>query len=384
MIRIKITNNILRKEMLMSVIRITTIPMFSIIDGDDKIITHGENPKKLWTLFKLLLVRYEKPIHYEVIYECISENKSKNIKNLIKNMIYRLRKMLNEMNLYGDDLVSIDFINDSYIMKIGKECNLDLKYMDNIKVDDNDLINHDTLLKSDGNILQEERFAEWLLPMRSHYKNVYLNFIKAVGDKLYNEGELDKVIDLTKTVLEIEPDEESISALLLKSYIKLGNRAGAINYYYKLEDRLYEEYGIEPSDEIQMIFNSVNDTKVENNDIIINLKGAFSCNFLEFQSIYQLEKRKAVRGGTLPSYLKVKIDTKNKNINKNKIIKSISLDIMNSLRQSDVIAEEEFGSYHILLFDTSEEYIDNIINRVVKKVQNEFNTDDLQYTIERS
>lgn len=356
------------------IIEIKTTDMFEIRNSDD-IITLAEKPKKLWLMFKILLAHYDKPVHYEYIYDCLEIESTKDIKSLIKNLIYRLRKHLTQLNIYTEEYFQIVYGNDSYKLELGHAILLDLKRIDGFKHDE---MSYDILYRNFQTILPEERFAEWLFPLRNIYENLHLKLIKEALVKLFDSHDIQEVIKLSKFAIALYPDDEDISAHLMSAYILQGNRAKAIKYYYDLEDRLYEEYGIEPSSILQDLLETTNDTIVKSPDDEISLDGALVCNLKEFKKIYQLEKRKDLRNNGHAIYLQVIVKSM---LEDKKRIRLISTIILESLRQSDVFSEEAEGIYHILLQEIESNMVNQIENRILSRVHSMMATEGITYTL---
>ncbi|MBN2795651.1 MAG: hypothetical protein JXR88_09610 [Clostridia bacterium] len=359
-------------------ITIKTTEHFEIRNQDD-IITKGEKPRKIWLLFKILLVHYDQPLHYEQIYEYLSGEVSKDIKSMVKNLVYRLRKELMKLELYHDDYLNIIYANESYTLKVGRQVRFDLKKINEMQHREKQDLKYGCLFHNYPMLLPEERFSEWLFPIRHYYEKTHLKQLILVLTSLEKQHRYDECVNLSEFAVELYPDDETISAYLIKSYMHQGNRAKAIKYYYELEDRLYEEFGVEPSDQIQKIMKQVNETSITNGSNDLALNGALVCNINQFQMIHQLEKRKALRENNKTRYIHIKISSHN--LEQKRKIKAISLMILKSLRQSDVFSEEEEGSYHVLLQDVEDKEIPYIESRIVNHVESMMDTNQIKYEV---
>lgn len=363
-------------------IMIKTLNSFSINDNEGNIITLGNKPRKLWQLFKLLLLNSNQPVHYEFIYEQLLFDKSCDIHNLIKNMIYRLRKHLYELELYHEDLLVIDNVTENYILKLGKNVQLDLIQLEDMFSSESPLCRINDINTIGNELFPEERYAEWLLQKRSYYYSLFASICIRIAQSLFCNGKYDEALTLAKKVLEIYPDDEVASAIILKSYMGQGKRVNALKYYYDLEDHLYEDYGLDPSMELQKIAEELNDVHTTTKESHIKLQGAMWCSPKEFKTIMQLESRRHDRGEKMPIYCTFKVRSHLKNPKVIGTINTIGNIITESLRMCDVISEESLGIYHVMLFNTTKNHVSIIEERIKRKIIANHMTKDIYYQID--
>ncbi len=363
-------------------ISIRALDSFSIYDYEGNIITLGNKPKKLWQLFKLLLLNSNQPVHYEFVYEQLSFDKSCDIHNLIKNMIYRLRKHLYALDLYHEDLICIDNVSENYILKLGKNVDLDLIQLQDLSTNEKQICGIKEINTIGYELFPEERYAEWLLQKRSYYYSLFATICIRTAESLYRNGKYDDALTLSKRVLEIYPDDETVSSIILRSYIEQGKRVKALKYYYELEDRLFEDYGLDPSDELQKIAEDLNEVQISTKETCAKLQGAMWCSPKEFRTIMQHERRKHERGENMPIYCKFKVRSR---LNTPQVIKTINTIcniITDSLRLCDVVSEESIGTYNVLLFNTTKEHVSTIEDRIKRKIIASHMMNDIHYQIE--
>src|SRR5665647_157675 len=117
-------------------------------------------------------------------------------------------------------------------------------------------------------------FNELILFERVACQNKQVEILKKLvtlyeGFEMYEEG-----LQILNEIDTIEPYNENFAYQTITLYGKLGNRAGAINYYKKFENNLRRNLNISPDKELKILYaNLLEDTcDVKNNHRVKNRK----------------------------------------------------------------------------------------------------------------
>jgi DNA-binding SARP family transcriptional activator len=96
--------------------------------------------------------------------------------------------------------------------------------------------------------------ADWVLTERQRLRTAYLDALLSLAQAYTEAGDLNSALSTFQRVTNAEPFLEAAWAGLMQTYLRQGNRMAAKASYEKLKQILHTEMGIEPSPEIQALY----------------------------------------------------------------------------------------------------------------------------------
>lgn len=340
--------------------------------------------KKWGVLVYLLLNRNRAVTQTELIDVFWDNDTSVNPSGALKTLLYRLRHTL--YPLFGeDDLIvsgrGVYYWNSNYEI-----------HPDSDKFDQLCTVGHNVNLSSDermeaytkaihlyqGSYLPLLQSQLWLIPRATHYQTAYVDAVLELANLLIHAHKYCELNEICALSTALEPLDEHLHALTVKSHILQGNTAAALEHYEKSTDYLYKNLGIHPSAELQALYEEIIKTdqcvetdlyKIQNDLSETVLKpGAFVCDYSLFREIYRLEARRCMRSCNPIHIALITVLTTSGNIPKldklGSAMEHLLTIITLNLRQGDVVSKYSGAQYVILLFGANYEDSEKILHRI--------------------
>ena len=105
-----------------------------------------------------------------------------------------------------------------------------------------------------GDYLVEDLYEDWTMVERERLSNAYVDMLGRLAAHYAEIGQLQECIGACYQVLEKDRCHEDSHRLLMRCYIQLGRRGGALRQYRLCERILHQDYGTAPSPETQNLF----------------------------------------------------------------------------------------------------------------------------------
>jgi len=97
-----------------------------------------------------------------------------------------------------------------------------------------------------GDVLEEDRFEDWVLPLRQQFKEMYWDSLIKRADYYVNKHRYRQSIDMYKKILMIDACDEQVHARLMTCYARLGQHHLAMRQFNKCVEALARELDIGP------------------------------------------------------------------------------------------------------------------------------------------
>ncbi len=213
-------------------------------------------------LFKYLLLHRGMPTHKEVLMELFWPGlSSSSARNNLNVCICGLRQIL-PRSVSG--FSHIVYQSDCYFL------NPDLNIWVDVEMFDQAIANARSARRSNNNLaaitayesvidlyqgelLAEDRYDDWVQPIRQKYRDSYLDSLSFLRDCYLDKNEIRSAITTCLKIVATEPlDEESLGSLM-RCYSKVGKRHLAIRAYHEYTQRLSDELDLTPGSELQKL-----------------------------------------------------------------------------------------------------------------------------------
>jgi DNA-binding SARP family transcriptional activator len=96
-------------------------------------------------------------------------------------------------------------------------------------------------------------YDDWVIFEQERFRQLRLGALEFLARQHLAAGEPAKAVEAALAAAGIEPLRESAHLLLVQGHLGAGNRAAAVRAYTMFADRLYDELGVPPSDQLSSL-----------------------------------------------------------------------------------------------------------------------------------
>jgi DNA-binding SARP family transcriptional activator len=97
-----------------------------------------------------------------------------------------------------------------------------------------------------GELLEEDRYEEWLVPRRQRLQNEYLGLLDRLGHTCCEQGDAAACIALCLKMLAVDPCREEAHRRLMRCYYRQGQIHLALRQYHLCVETLERELDVAP------------------------------------------------------------------------------------------------------------------------------------------
>lgn len=119
--------------------------------------------------------------------------------------------------------------------------------------------------------LLSDFYDDWLLPLREHYRSLYLEVQLRIVERLRALSEYKSAIEHAQEILSMDPANERAHQHLMFCYITLGDRCQALQQYEACHRALQEELSVEPGRETRALYDWIKQTSPEHASLAARL-----------------------------------------------------------------------------------------------------------------
>lgn len=357
------------------------------VDGKEYILTEQESTsKRLWTFLQYLAVFSKRPVSQSELIDALwgDEDGSSNPANALKTLLHRVRTLMEQLG-FPDGKQVIQYRRGVYTWDPDLEIDLDIDRFDSL---------YDGFLTSDlkkavkaidlyvGDFLPDATGSPWAVSIRTYYHTKYLKLCNDVATALCKQGNYDEAVRICRKSTVIDPFDEPSHLLLMQALSASGAKQIAIQHYSKVASMFMDQLGVSPSEEMVQLYRELMkaEMSVELDLFTVRQKleekgaigGAYFCEYLTFQDIYQLEARSVQRSGQVIHLVMLTITDRRGNPLDSRqcavALEELRHIIHRCLRTGDVFTRFSASQYLILL--PSANYENSI--KVVKRILNNY------------
>ncbi len=212
--------------------------------------------------------------------------------------------------------------------------------------------------------------SDWAIPMRRYYQTLYLDVCREVLPLLQSKERWMEVMTICEQAQNVDFAAEDFVTCQMQALISLGQPVQAMEQYRQYRERLWEEFQIAPSEQVEQIyaFASGMCRGSQGKDDILKMVTeeendgrAFFCTFRIFQKIVALERRHLARTKGASTLMIVGLSNQVVPGTDAKRLERILLD---SLRAGDPVAKLDVTSYVLMLTGSSLEDAGIVAKRI--------------------
>ena len=154
-----------------------------------------------------------------------------------------------------------------------------------------------------------ERHASesWIIPVTTHFHNLFVMLTLEAAELLSQQGQHQEAAEVCQRDINAEPYHEPLYQMLIRELAADGDQKGASTVYENLRKRLFDDFGISPSDETRAAYREAVHTPEERtlpiDEVLEHLHepevipGAMECDYDYFKILCHAESRSMERSG---------------------------------------------------------------------------------------
>lgn len=400
-------------------LHIKTLGDFDIYFGDESLLKESKRSYKLYKLLQYFLTFRNRKLLPEVIIDNLWQDQdSIDPKNMLRTQIFRLRQLIKKFLPKDADVskyFNITFANGYYCFEVGEYTALDIDEFEEFikKAEEKETEDVDEAIKLygkalvlyNGPYLSENSYEVWLVPIRNHYRRLYIKTLLKLIELYKKKDEYNRIIELCEKAIIIEPYEESIHICLMETMLKLGQIKSAMSHYEYISSMLSKEMGIKSSLGLKEIYRKIRRYYDEQGETDISniknkleegpMEGALFCDLDYFKFLYNVEKRRSIRDENIGYMSLITLKSDNKDKCKHDELSKISrtmLEVLEkSLRKGDVFTSWNDTQIIVMLTNAKrdglgkiEDRIRNYYQRIAKTYSNDIIIKFLPLSSDRS
>lgn len=214
-----------------------------------------------------------------------------------------------------------------------------------------------------GEFLAKQSSDSWVIPICTHFQNLFLLASQEAAQLLFRQQRYEEAAEICRRYLATEPYSEPVCQLLMQILAAMGNHKGAGEVYEHLSRRLFDDFGIRPSEETRQVYrtavHSPEDRTIAMDEVLEHLQepeappGALECDYDYFKMLCFAERRSMERSGNVTHVALISITgSPAKPLSKrstSRVMDQLGASLRTNLRRGDVISRCSASQYIILL-----------------------------------
>ena len=297
-------------------IEINLLGRFEFFVGGKDLCPLLSSMRKGKQMLLYLILSYGKPVSSQDLYDALWPGESSaNPESALKTMVSRLRSSLNE---FDPSLAkAIKTGHGTYSWNTQLDAHLDIvefegicKRIANLTTADEELDRQVSSLLAyyNGDLYVGKDEFGFFLSRRADYHAMYINAIENAVRLYKNAENLDAIIHLCRSAIDLDAFAENLHIELMVALVKSGRSNEALSQYRHMSNLHYSYMGVSPTQSMQDFYDSIARTAdtLESDAAVIcrNLtddderSGAYVCDYAILKDIYQMQMRNLRRLGT--------------------------------------------------------------------------------------
>lgn len=287
---------------------------FSLSAGENKISDSDNRARNVWLLLACLLCHRHRLLSQDTLIDLLygEEPKGVNPASALKTTLHRARALLDQLwPGAGHELILRR--EGGYCWNDQYPVTLDFDRFDRLcqsvpETEDEQLACwQQGLALYRGEFLNKLSTETWVLPHTAYFHNLYIQTVLKVLPLLTARGRVDEAETLCRAALGSEPYHEVLHCRLMRILLDQGRQKDVVTLYETLSQRLFEEFGIMPSEDIHTLYReavrSVSTRHLPMEAVLNRLKepdgvsGALVCEYDYFVVLCRSEARSMARDG---------------------------------------------------------------------------------------
>lgn len=369
----------------MDELKIQMLGGFSLRLGKRELQDTDTRSKKVWVLLAYLIIHREQTVTQRTLIDLLwgDETDSINPENALRITMHRTRTLLEQLSPeLGRGMILRR--RGGYQWNGGGE--VDSERFEALccqKAEDPDLRLQNLMEAISlyrGDYLPRQSGEVWVVSTAAYLHNLFVSAAQEAVELLIQQGRSHEAAGVCRRCLALEPCHEGFCRELMQLLAAAGDRRGAAEVYDRLSKRLFDDFGISPSEETRAVYRaaaySPEDRVLSIDDVMGNLResdapsGALQCDFDYFRILCHALSRTMERsGGAAHVVLLDVISTAEREMPRqtiDRVMGQLSQQIRLSLRRGDVFCQCSVSQFTVLLNRANFENCQMICDRILR------------------
>lgn len=354
----------------MTPIQVTMLGEFSLSCGGQTITGQASRSRNGWLLLAYFLCHQNRSIPQEELIGLLygNEPQGANPGNALKTALHRVRALLEPLwPGAGRELI----VRQGVGYRWNPECpaRLDIHEFDRLcqAADDPGQEGPDGYLRAlelyRGEFLGGLSSEPWVLPLAAYFHNQAIHAAQRAIPMLADRGRAEEAEALCRRMLVLEPYHEALHSRLMRLLLDQGKHREAAALYESLSQRLFDEFGVMPSEEILTLYReAVRTTRTHTlpMDMILerlkesgSASGALVCEYDYFVVLCRAEARSMARDGKAAHIALLSVtDARDSDLDRRSLertMDNLEDQIRTNLRRGDALTRCSVSQFLIML-----------------------------------
>ncbi|MCI6227483.1 MAG: winged helix-turn-helix domain-containing protein [Clostridiales bacterium] len=368
----------------MEELKIQMLGGFSLKLDDRELQDTDTRSKKVWVLLAYLIIHREQTVTQRTLIDLLwgDEPESTNPENALRITMHRTRTLLEQLSPeLGRGLILRR--KGGYQWNGGGKVDSErFEALCRQNAEDPELRLRNLLEAISlyrGDFLPHQSGEVWVVPIASYLHNLFLSAAQEAVELLIQRGRNQEAAGVCRRCLALEPYHEGFCRELMQLLAAAGDRRGAAEAYDRLSKRLFDDFGISPSEETRTVYRATvhsPENRVLSIDEVMGTvresdapSGALQCDFDYFRILcYALSRTMERSGNAAHVVLLDVISTAERELPRqsiDRVMGQLSQQIRLSLRRGDVFCQCSISQFAVLLgranFENSQVICDRIL-----------------------
>lgn len=352
----------------MKEIQVRMLGGLSLQYGENRIDDAGNRSKKVWSLLAYLICNRGRSANAQKLIDLLwGDDAGANPENALRITLHRLRAQLDllwpgagrELILYKDSGYSW---NPDFPIQLDCERFERLCQQQNPDMDARLADNLEAIALYKGEFLPRQTSDMWVVPIGAHLQNLYLTTVLETASLLLDRSRNAEAADICRKAAETEPYHEFLHQLLMRALAAAGDQKAAAAVYDQLNRRLFDDFGIRPSEQTREVYracaHSPEDRTLPIDEVLEYLQepddnaGAMECDYDYFKILCHAERRTMERSGHATHIALLSISGGDKPLTRRtqqRIMEQFGQTLKLNLRRGDTISRCSVSQYIIML-----------------------------------
>lgn len=354
--------------------------------------------QKPWNVLCYLIMHRDRNVSQSELIELFwPEENSSNPVNALKTLLYRVRAMLEP--LFPSETPPILSQRGSYSWNRDIACSVDADRFEVLclRAQEKDRSDEERMAcyreatgLYKGDFLPKQENHMWVISLSTHYHALFVRAVKEYAALLEKHEQFEEMTALCSRASGLDTLDEGLHILVVRSLVKQGRDAAALERYEMATDLLYRSLGVTPSAELRDLYTAIMATEksLETDLAVIqqSLKetairpGAFVCEYGFFRETYRLEARRAARNGTCVHLALLTVSLPGGGMPElgalNNTMDQLLAILTNGLRRGDVVSRYSGAQYVVMLpaanFEDSAMVMERIVSAFYRQHRRSF------------
>ena len=298
----------------MEQIHVCTLGSFTLRCGENLISAENNRSRKVWSLMAYLICHRGTTVSQKKLIELLwgDDPASSNPENVLRITLHRLRSQLDQL-WPGAGKELIIHKNGGYHWSEQVETIVDSDRFEELfnrkaaSPEERLAVCLEALQLYRGDFLERQSSESWVIPITTHFHNLFVILSQEAALLLSRQQRHEEAAQICRKAIEAEPYHEPLYQLLMKELAAHGDPKGAAAVYENLRKRLFDDFGIRPSEETRAVYREAAHTPGERalpiDEVLEHLQepevvpGAMECDYDYFKVLCHAESRAMERSG---------------------------------------------------------------------------------------